>query len=111
MLILTLDFLNGKRRAVSLAIMLLMMTMAKVSLAISTMLTMTVFLMTVTSGIPPTEHTPIISKSTANHYLHYHHIDHHDIRRVLGHHDGVDHHGHRVGGTCPQGASSGSSLI
>merc|ERR1711974_451001 len=32
-----------------------------VSLAISTMLTMTVFLMTVTSGIPPTEQTPIIS--------------------------------------------------
>ena len=91
----------------SLAIMLLMMTMAKVSLAISTMLTMTVFLMTVTSGIPPTEHTPIISKSTANHYLHYHHIDHHDIRRVLGHHDGVDHHGHSASRPGTQGSPPG----
>ena len=34
----------------------------KVTLGISTMLNMTVFLMTVTSGIPPTDNTPILSK-------------------------------------------------
>merc|ERR1719192_2540878 len=33
----------------------------KVTLGISTMLNMTVFLMTVTSGIPPTDNTPILS--------------------------------------------------
>ena len=32
----------------------------KVTLGISTMLNMTVFLMTVTSGIPPTDNTPIL---------------------------------------------------
>ena len=36
----------------------------KITLGISTMLNMTVFLMTVTSGIPPTDQTPILSKST-----------------------------------------------
>ena len=34
----------------------------KVTLGISTMLNMTVFLMTVTSGIPPTDNTPILSE-------------------------------------------------
>ena len=33
----------------------------KITLGISTMLNMTVFLMTVTSGIPPTDQTPILS--------------------------------------------------
>ena len=34
----------------------------KVTLGISTMLNMTVFLMTVPSGIPPTDNTPILSE-------------------------------------------------
>ena len=33
----------------------------KITLGISAMLNMTVFLMTVTSGIPPTDNTPILS--------------------------------------------------
>ena len=37
----------------------------KVTLGISTMLNMTVFLMTVTSGIPPTDNTPILSEILA----------------------------------------------
>ena len=38
----------------------------KVTLGISTMLNMTVFLMTVTSGIPPTDNTPILSEISAD---------------------------------------------
>jgi hypothetical protein len=34
----------------------------KITLGISTMLNMTVFLMTVMSGLPPTDQTPILSE-------------------------------------------------
>ena len=39
----------------------------KITLGISTMLNMTVFLMTVMSGLPPTDETPILSELTLTH--------------------------------------------
>ena len=65
----------------------------KVTLGISTMLNMTVFLMTVTSGIPPTDNTPILSEIWApllTSYLHWPLCP----RYLLRHGDGADHGGH-----------------
>ena len=49
----------------------------KITLGISTMLNMTVFLMTVMQGLPATDQTPIISKQISTYlhtYLQYLHI-------------------------------------
>ena len=60
----------------------------KITLGISTMLNMTVFLMTVTSGIPPTDQTPILSRCPLA-------APPHHPRHVLRHGDGPHHRGHR----------------
>ena len=43
----------------------------KITLGISTMLNMTVFLMTVMSGLPATDQTPILSELSYYHFLNF----------------------------------------